>query len=688
MKEYTKLFLPLLFVFLVVSASQRAGAREIIRHEASHSAVSLSHEQGALTAGETGWFAFTIDPRDGWHTYWQNPGDSGAAPMFDWQLPDGVQLGTPLFPAPNRLPIAHLMNYGFKDRSTILIPLTVSTNYKGGTAAFGLTAEWLVCDVECVPQVASWDFDMATSAVAHDSADIDPTFADARAALPALAYWGSELAIGRTTSQLTVFMDEIELEGLQKAYFFAVTDGIASYAAEQRFEITPEGLVLHIPRERGAITPVDGSGVLRLSYVGLPDQAVELQPKLTVVPSVTSNNKIAYLPIWQAALYALLGGLILNLMPCVFPILSLKAFAFVSANYKTEANRRREGWAYTGGIWISFMVIVGALMVLRAGGAAIGWGFQLQEPLFVGLLAILMVLVALSLIGVFTIQLGFEGSGQKLAGREGVQGAFFKGVLATLVATPCTAPLMAPAIGFALTQPFFIVVGIFSLLAFGLALPFLLLSYSTRVAAMMPKPGAWMIKVKQGLAFPMLLTAVWLVYVYDLQTGATGALWLLVSAIFISFSVWLWGQTKSHVGRTVALLIGLMSLGWLVNVSLTASTSAPERGVYEEAYSDKKLSALLDENKPVFVYFTAEWCITCKVNEQVALFRDETQAALREKSVVVLRGDWTNRNDEIAQVLASYGRAGVPLYLYFPAGSRNAVVLPEVITVSSIIDVL
>lgn len=688
MKFFSKSILAPFFGFLIACASLPAAGAELVTYDASHSRVSIALEAGAITPGETGWLAFTINPRKGWHTYWKNSGDSGAAPIFEWHLPEGLSVGAPLFAAPERLPIAHLMNYGFKGRTTILFPLIAAADFHGSTSTVGLTAEWLVCEIECVPQVANWDLKIPTGAELLVGSVSDPIFIEARSLLPELSYWDSALKIGQTQSLLTLYMDESELSGLQKAYFFPETDGVAIYNAEQTFESTPDGLIVHIARERGAVMPQNGAGVLQLSFAGSPDQTFDIEPKLAVMPKAEVRTNVGHLPFWQAALYALFGGLILNLMPCVFPILSLKAFAFVSANYKTATNRRREGWAYTAGIWISFMAIVGVLMALRAGGAAIGWGFQLQEPLFVGLLAILMVLVALSLAGVFTIQLGFEGSGQQLAGREGAQGAFFKGVLATLVATPCTAPLMAPAIGFALTQPFYTVVAVFSLLAFGLALPFLLLSYSARVAAMMPKPGAWMEKVKQGLAFPMLLTAVWLVYVYDLQTGAAGALSLLMVVIFISFSVWLWGQTQSKTGRILAASIGLASLVALSYVSFGAKPSVHSESQFEAAYSEKKLDELLESGQPVFVYFSAEWCITCKVNEQIALFRDETQAALRAKNVQVLKGDWTNRNDEIARVLASYGRAGVPLYLYFPAGSRDAIVLPEVITASSIIDIL
>ncbi len=387
------------------------------------------------------------------------------------------------------------------------------------------------------------------------------------------------------------------------------------------------------------------------------------------------------MPLWQAALFALFGGLILNLMPCVFPVLSLKAFAFLSANYKTEANRRLEGVAYTLGIWVSFMVIVGVLVALRAGGAAIGWGFQLQEPLFVALMMVLMTFVALSLSGFFNISFGAESAGQTLAAREGIQGAFFKGVLAALVATPCTAPLMAPAIGFALTQPLITVFVVFSLLAIGLALPFLALSFIPAFARLMPKPGAWMEKMKEALAFPLYLTAAWLLYIFDRQVGAVATLLLLAGLITSIFGIWLSKQGEGKVLRAFAILFVLGGVAFIASKPWGDLTEqAAEVAEDSQPYSDQRVAELVDEGKPVFAYFTADWCITCKVNERVVLATDEVQAAFKGGGITVLKGDWTNRNAEIAAVLARYGRAGVPLYLYFPAGSGEAVVLPELLT--------
>ena len=669
-----------------------ASAGELGKYEASHSKIRLLLERDSLAIGETNWLAIALEPRDGWHTYWQNPGDSGAAPIFRWSAPEGVSFGAPSYEAPEKIRVAHLMNYGYAGPSTILVPVRVSAGLPEKPIEITLDAEWLVCDIECVPQMGTWNIALTTAANTRTTLATRSVFVEARAKVPELAYWDSELIAGSVSSELGIFADASELAGLKTAYFFPLSEGIANYAGEQVWSQNENGLLLRLPRDRSSVEPISANGILRLEFENSTPESVSLVPKLEIVsqdPNSDSDFQVGVMPIWKAGVYALLGGLILNLMPCVFPILSLKAFAFVAANYKTASNRRREGWAYTFGIWISFMAIVAALLGFRSGGAAIGWGFQLQEPLFVGLLAILMVLVALSLAGLFTIRMGFEGAGEGLANREGAQGAFFKGVLATLVATPCTAPLMAPAIGFALTQSTATVIIVFSLLAFGLALPFLLLSYSARVAAAMPKPGPWMEKVKQGLAFPMLLTAAWLIYVFDLQAGPTATLVLLVVAVLISFAVWLWGQSASTTVRSVAMIILLVSLWGLVDFA--ATSSAPKNtdiSENEQMFSEARLNALLDEDKPVFVYFTAEWCITCKVNEKIALDQDSTREGFEKHGVTVLKGDWTNRNDEIASVLARYGRAGVPLYLYFPKGVGKAIILPEILTTTAILDAL
>lgn len=673
-----------------VAATPSVGALQLATYKDSHSEAALHSEVAAVEAGDTIWLAFRVTPREGWHTYWKNPGDSGASIILDWSLTSGRVAGDAQFAAPHRVPYGPLMNYGFEGVQTLLIPVEASQGGISGT----LEAEWLVCEVECVPQIGTFDVAVPEGATIPDPAGTD-VFSAARLALPEPSFWSARLELGAETSVLTLFMDSSELAGLQAAYFFPEEEGVLGYANDQAMSVSEEGLVLTFTRPSGAPDVDNPNGVIEFTLNDGSTEYFALEPSLKLLtpaePPTTgapTTSSVPALPIWQALLFALVGGLILNLMPCVFPVLSLKAFAFVSANYKTAANRQKEGWAYTLGIWVSFMVIVAALLAIRAGGTAIGWGFQLQEPLFVAAMAALMVIVALSLSGMFNIQFGVEGTGQSLAAREGTTGAFFKGVLAALVATPCTAPFMAPAIGFALTQPVLIVLLIFTFLALGLALPFLLLSYSPALARMMPRPGAWMETVKQGLAFPMYLTAAWLIYVFDRGVGPVGTLILLAAIVGIVFAIWLWQQGTGAIVRGFATLFVGLSLYGVLSEPWIEPEQQLGAQVREAAYSEKALAEAVGGDTPVLAYFTADWCITCKVNERVALFTDATQAALKARDVLVMKGDWTNRDAEIARLLASHGRAGVPLYLYFPAGSTEPLVLPEILGPNSIVNVL
>lgn len=661
-------------------------AKELGTVSASHSSARLVSEYGSVAPGEILWLGFELTPRTGWHSYWENYGDSGAAPMLDWTVPEGVTVGEPLYATPHRMPVGPLMNFGYEGPSTLLIPVEVPTNYSGSSLNIELAAEWLVCELECVPQDGVWAADIPLGNLEY-STDATVFFAKARAALPEMAIWSAWLSVYPEQSRLQIFASEQEVAGLKDVYFFPAGEGVTNYAAAQQWVLDDTGLYVDMARDEGALDVTSGAGVLALEFQNGTRRAVELDALVKVekpesIIRGTPPSIHAEFPLWQAALFALLGGMVLNLMPCVFPVLSLKAFSFIAANSKSLGERKQEGWAYTLGIWISFMVIVSALLLIKSGGTAIGWGFQLQEPAFVGVLVLVMVLVALSLSGMFNIQFGIEGAGQNLAAKSGNKGAFFQGVLATLVATPCTAPLMAPAIGFALTQSTPFVFLIFSLLAFGLALPFLALSYSPALARMMPRPGAWMETLKQALAFPMYLTAAWLLYVFMLQSGATATLGLLVTLIAAVFGVWLWQIFKGPLGKTVAALVILAAIAAIIIQPFGGQPIGSDASQTDEItpYSEDTLASLLADEETVFVYFTAEWCITCKVNEQVALFTDDTQALFAENNVRMMKGDWTNRNAEIAELLADYGRAGVPLYLLFAKGKTEAIVLPEVLT--------
>ena len=677
----------------LVLAQAFSAAADFGRVDVSHSSATLHSEYSAAAAGETVWLGLELTPRAGWHSYWKNYGDAGAAPLLYWTLPDGVTAGEPLYPNPHRMPIGPLMNYGYEKPSVLLVPLIIAETYRGASIPIALEVEWLVCEIECVPQDGIWNGEIPVSKLQADPA-AKTFFQAARTALPEMAIWAADLTIYPAQSRLKIHVSENEVAGVADAYFFPEGEGVTEYAAEQQWSLTGDGLFVDMKRLEGGIDATSGKGVLVLSYDDGNQRAVEVDAMLVQGPAAAASSGAspsvrATLPLWQAIIFALLGGMVLNLMPCVFPVLSLKAFSFIAANSKTQAGRKQEGWAYTAGIWVSFMIIVAILLVIKSGGVAIGWGFQLQEPAFVGSLVLLMLLVALSLSGMFNITVGVEGAGQGLASQGGNKGAFFQGVLAALVATPCTAPLMAPAIGYALTQSAPVVFLIFSMLAIGLALPFLALSYSPALAKLMPRPGPWMEKLKEALAFPMYLTAAWLLYVFNLQAGATATLALLVALIVAVFGVWVWQTFSVRVARGIAVVLMVAAIAGIIYQPFSAPIgTASQENSSIQPYSEVTLAKLLNDGETVFAYFTAEWCITCKVNEQIALFTDDTQALMAANNIKLLKGDWTNRNDEIAKLLADYGRAGVPLYLLFPKGQSDAIILPEILTPGIIADAI
>lgn len=384
---------------------------------------------------------------------------------------------------------------------------------------------------------------------------------------------------------------------------------------------------------------------------------------------------------------ALLGGLILNLMPCVFPVLSLKALSFTSAHHDTRT-QKLHGWAYTGGVVGSFLVAAIIILVARGAGESLGWGFQLQQPGFVAFMAYLFFIMGLSLSGLFHIGTQWMGAGQSLTSGEGLKSSFFTGVLAALVASPCTAPFMATALGFALTQPAYISLLIFSALGLGMALPFLLLSYSPILAKYLPAPGPWMDTLKQVLAFPLYITSAWLLWVLSNQSSSTGAFAVLVGAILIAFGIWMLQQHAKSAGGKIfvkclaaASITSAAYMGWIAG-----DFKANDHGMWE-VYSPENLEELRANSTPVFIDLTADWCITCKFNERVALNTEAVAKFAALNDIVMLQGDWTNSDPVISELLDQFGRSGVPLYLMYPADpNKDPQVLPQILTESIVLE--
>ena len=397
----------------------------------------------------------------------------------------------------------------------------------------------------------------------------------------------------------------------------------------------------------------------------------------TPVPSETANSSF----LLQAIIFAILGGIVLNLMPCVFPVLSIKVMSLAAAD---RARLAIHGWVYTLGIVTCFVAFAVALLLARKGGEAIGWGFQLQSPGLIAVLAYLFFVMGLSMSGLIHFGGSLMGAGQNLTQKSGLSGSFFTGVLAAVVASPCTAPFMGAALGFALTQPSYICIAIFAALGFGMALPLLLLCYLPALASRLPKPGVWMDNLKQFLAFPLYLSAIWLLWVYGRQTNVTGMAMLTIGAVFIAFGCWLWAKHAAGVWLWTQRL--LIATSWLLAASIIWQTpSSIDQNQLQtgrwQSYNPTLVAELRAEGRPVFINLTADWCLTCLANERVALHTDVVEKTFDELNVATLKGDWTNTDPQITELLQEYGRSGVPLYLWYPANyTGKAIVLPQLLT--------
>lgn len=690
-----KVGLSALCALLLVGAAQATPVRSnVVATDNVETFITL--ETAGVAPGQKVWAALTQKIRPHWHTYWINPGDSGIPTEINWTLPAGWKADPITWPAPQRFAIGPLVNFGFQDKAQLLVGLTVPADaVPGSHATLSATVNWLVCEEVCIPESGDLSIDVPVVAqTAPTEPEAASLFTEARAALPMPNPYPASLSVGEKSYRLTLAADGLAKARISDAFFFPHDYIVAESNAEQPLVLDAQGL--HLDLKPGGAAPTGPvTGVLTFTEE-LDGQQVRhafaVEAGLGAAPA--GGNSAAQTGWFTALMLALLGGMILNLMPCVFPVLSMKALALLRHG---PGEARRHGLAYTAGVLICFAIIAGALIALRAGGAAIGWGFQLQDPLVVAVLAYVMLLLGLSLSGVFTLGGSVMGVGQGLAAKDGLSGSFFTGVLATVVATPCTAPFMGTALGFAITQPWPVALSVFLALGLGMALPFLALSFSPALLKRLPRPGVWMERVKQALAFPLYASAAWLIWVLSIQAGPTALATVLAGMVVIAFAAWIYGQTQlsGSVGRALGSIVAVLALAAAVAGASTARTvSAPEQGTAGksaqagdyEPWSAEKQAALISEGKPVFVDFTAAWCVTCLVNERTSLSTDAVRAAFKQKGVALLKGDWTNRDAAIARVLESHGRSGVPLYLVYLPGKPEPMILPQILTEGIVLD--
>ncbi len=619
----------------------------------------------------------------GWHTYWRNPGDAGAPPTLRLDLPPGATIGPIAWPAPRRVREGPLMTYAYT--GTLLLARAV-TLPAGAAGPFPIvaTATWLVCKEICVPEHGVFRLTLQSGAPSPSAEAA--LFAAAARAVPRPSPWTATLA---ADGALFVHGPGLDPAAIARAAFIPDQPGLLRDAATQGLQRRADGIVLRLVPASGFAAarahPGAASGVLELAARDGTRRAVLLAPVPGILPAGAAVP--APTPILPLLLGAFLGGLILNLMPCVFPVLAMKALALARASGDRQA--RASAGAYVVGVLAAFAALGGGMLVVRAiTGAVPGWGFQFASPAAVAAMALVIFAVGLNLSGLFEIGGRAAGIGQGLAGRHGMAGSFFTGLLAVVVATPCTAPFMAAAIGGALAAPAAFGLAVFLAMGAGLAAPMALLALVPGLGRLLPRPGAWMERLRQVLAFPMYAAVVWLVWILSTEAGPAGVLAIGTALVLAGFAAWTLGLAQRgsgpRIGRVLAVLgvLGALAIpAWLA----AATPSAPDERQSDAmpgqaAWSAGRLARLRAAGQPVFVDITAAWCITCQVNRRIALDPARVRAAFAARGVAYLRGDWTRQDPAITAYLRAHGRDGVPLYVFYPPGAARGRVLPQLLT--------
>jgi len=673
------LFLTLLtwFLALPVMASQSLPV------DTGKVTASLVSSHDSVAPGQDFYIALRTKLDDHWHTYWRNPGDSGEPVQMEWELPEGVTAGEISWPLPRPIATGPIINYGFEGTPLFPVKFTVSPELEPGSV-ITVTSNfyYLVCKDVCIPEQGTVSLPLAIGEVVEDidwKTEID-------AALAVTPKRGKvQGGIKKTDQILDISLKNLPEGDFSQAYFFPYDQGVLGHSEPQALTRGKDGLRLTTVPDYlwDDPTPKTFEGVVTYMKDGQlegTEVALAVGTSLDIGVAAGPKASIGGVTLFTAIIGALIGGLILNLMPCVFPVISIKALSIAKSAHGERAKIKREAWLYTAGVIATFLLLTIILLALKAGGAEIGWGFQLQSPKVVAALAVLLFVIGLNLIGAFEFGTGLQNTGAELTQKSGAAGSFFTGALAVIVATPCTAPMMAGAVGYALAATALVTLAVFMALAIGFALPFLLIAYVPGLLNKLPKPGPWMVRFKEILAFPMFAAAIWLVWVLSLQAGEDGVLFALSAMLAVGLAIWLF-SSKGMIGKAFGALsvLAAIALPFLITAN-AASGQIAAKEMSAEMWSLARVAELQAEGRPIFVDFTAAWCVTCKVNEKVVLNKAKTQKLFEDTNTAFLVADWTNKNDVIAAELAKYGRAGVPLYLVYSNNSVKAEVLPQVLS--------
>ncbi len=677
----TLLSLVLLALMAPATAQSQASAT------APHLSVELLVPPAQLTPGQsfTAGLHFKLEPH--WHVYWLNAGDSGEPPRLTWTLPTGITAGPMQFPTPKRLPLGPLMDFGYEDEVVFPVDMHVAATLPTGKpTALTAKVDWLVCREVCLPGKATLTL-QRTVAITPGQTDAASASLIARfvAREPQPLPGQAHFAVNGKSLTLEALTGKTEMS----AQFFPYDQTQIANAAAQPVSSTAKGVEIKLTQDENAPkAPSELHGVLVL---GSPGAATKRANEMNAEPG-TISAPVSATPegapgLVRAVGLAFLGGIILNLMPCVFPVLFIKGLSLVQSSQEERGRMRAHGWVYTLGIVVSFWLVVGLLLVLRAAGHQLGWGFQFQSPVFLAIMALFLFFHALSLAGQFEIGLSLTSAGGKLANKGGYAGSFFTGVLAMVVATPCTAPFMGAAIGYALGASAFVSFAVFTALGLGLAAPYLLLAYNPAWTRLLPRPGAWMEVLKQAIAVPIFATVIWLVWLFTSGSGANALLGLLGGFLLLGVAGWILGRWPARLPATLAAGAVLAAAVALPIVAVDelgttgATVQAAAKGNDWIPFTPDVVEKYRSQGRSVLVDFTASWCLSCQVNERVVLDRADVQQRLRASGVALVKADWTRHDESIGQALAALGRSGIPAYALYPAApGAPAQLLPEVLT--------
>jgi thiol:disulfide interchange protein/DsbC/DsbD-like thiol-disulfide interchange protein len=671
-----------------------------------HVEAELVTDKAAAQPGTPFVVGLKLRMEDHWHTYWKNPGDSGLPTRIQWVLPEGWKAGEIQWPYPQNLPVGPLMNYGYEDEVVLLTELTPPASASAGPASIKAKAEWLVCKDICIPEKGELDLVVT---VAPGEAKPNPRYQAhierSRNMQPvSLAGWKYESAIAGKSLIVRLTAPQGSAPPA-KVTFFPEREQLIEPAAPQKITRDGRGIRIEMKLAEPIATDVKSVEGVAVADSGWPGterrKAIQVSAPMgtaaaaalgLVTPSASSSDGGVGGSTLVALVFAFIGGLLLNLMPCVFPVLGIKVMGFVEHAHGDTRAMRTQGVVYAFGVLASFLALAGIMLALRAGGTQLGWGFQLQSPGVVTLLAALFFVLGLNLSGVFEWGAFAQSMTSNMSARGRYADAFLSGVLATVVATPCTAPFMGAAVGYTVGQGPLLALTVFLTLGIGMALPVLLLAVFPKLLKRLPKPGAWMDTFKQVLAFPLYATVAWLAWVLGAQAGNDAVFALLAGLVLIAMGAWLYGRWV-HAGSrwqpAVAVILALLgvAVAWPgpASPSPDVVTTARKGELGWETWSPEKVAELTAQGRPVFVDFTAAWCVTCQVNKRVALNNEAVVKAFGERGVTVLRADWTRQDPRITATLAALGRNAVPVYALYIPGQEAPLLLPEVLTPSLVL---